>query len=57
MIGRLPLRSVYPATERYAERIQEYGKQSNLLIDLQLDLLDHESAVSSEKALGYEPSL
>ncbi len=31
------------------ERIQKYGKQSEKLTDLQLDLLDHEPAVSSEE--------
>lgn len=31
------------------ERIQKYGRQSEKLTDLQLDLLDHEPAVSSEE--------
>ncbi len=31
------------------ERIHKYGKQSEKLTDLQLDLLDHEPAVSSEE--------
>src|ERR1039458_3797292 len=31
------------------ERIRKYGKQSEKLSDLQLELLDHEPAVSSEE--------
>src|SRR5260370_37950127 len=31
------------------ERIRKYGKQSEKLTDLQLELLDHEPAVSSEE--------